>query len=125
GVHTVGDVRDAALHGKITDVVVVAVVAIAGWAVGEVIDIHGGSAVYFSDVQRWLALSLLMGSAWRLLARRRQSAEFYRRVFVGLSGLRLSQVFLVLIGLAIGITMILNLARAPATALRANIELRR
>ena len=124
-VHTVRDVREAALQGRITDVVAVAVVAIAGWAAGEVIDIHGGSAVYFSDVQRWLALSLLTASSWRWLARRRQSVDFYRRVYIGLGGLRISHVFLGLIGLAIGITMILNIVRAPATALRANIDLRR
>jgi len=68
---------------------------------------------------------VLMASAWRWLARRRQSAEFYRRVYIGLGGLRLSHVFLGLIGLAIGITMILNIVRAPATAFRANIDLRR
>ena len=124
-VHTVGDVRQAALRGRITDVVAVAVVAIAGWAAGEVIAIHGGSAVYFSDVQRWLALSLLMASAWRWLARRRESAEFYRRTFIGIGGVRISHVWLAIIGLAIGITMILNITRAPATAFRANIDLRR
>ncbi len=124
-VHTVGDVREAALDGRITDVVVVAVVAFAGWAAGEVINIHGGSAVYFSDVQRWLALSLLTASAWRWLARRRQSPEFYRRVYIGLGGVRIAHVWLGLIAIAISITMILNVVRAPATALKANIDLRR
>ncbi len=124
-VHTVGDVRQAALQGRITDVVVVAVVAIAGWAAGELIDIHGGSAVYFSDVQRWLALSLLMASAWRWLVRRRAAEEVPGRAIRTLGGLRLSRVWAAALAIPISITMILNIVHAPATALRANLGLRR
>ena len=124
-VHTVGDVRRAAVQGRISDVVAVAIVAIAGWAAGEVIDIHGGSAVYFSDVQRWLALSLLMASAWRWLARRRAVEDLPRRGRMTLGGVRVSKLWVAALAIPVSITMILNFARAPATALRANIALRR
>jgi hypothetical protein len=121
-VKTVGDVRQAALQGRITDVVVVAIVAIAGWAAGELIDIHGGSAVYFSDVQRWLSLALLVGALPRWLAQRSEVGS-QRSFSVG--GIRVSRMWLVAIAIPISITIILNTIRMPATALRANIALRR
>jgi hypothetical protein len=124
-VHTVGEVRQAALQGRIIDVVVVAIVAIAGWAPGEVIDVHGGSAVYFSDIQRWLALSLLMAAAWRWLARHRAAEDIRRRGAMTLGGVRLSRLWVTALAIPIGITMILNVVRAPETALRANVALRR
>jgi len=124
-VHTVGDVRRAALQGRITDVVVVAVVALAGWAAGEVIDIHGGSAVYFSDVQRWLSLSLLMAVAWRWLVRRPAAEDIGGRGTMTLEGVRVSRLWITALAIPIGITMILNIVRAPETAVRANIALRR
>lgn len=65
-------IRHAALERRITDVIVVAIIAIAGWLPGEVIHIHGGSAFYFSDVQRWVALPFLMASAWRWVAEWRE-----------------------------------------------------
>ena len=48
---------------EVLDAELVAVVAICGFLPGELITIHGGSAVYFSDVQRWVAapLALLIG----------------------------------------------------------------
>lgn len=121
----IGAIRHAALEGRITDVLVVAIIAIAGWLPGEVIDIHGGSAIYFSDVQRWVALPLLMASAWRWVAqwseRRRETispGSFLR-------GMRLSDLWLAAVVIPISLTMILNGIRAPGTALRANIALRR
>jgi hypothetical protein len=125
GLYTVGGLRLAALGGKITDVVVVAVVALAGWSVGEVLDIHGGSAVYFSDVQRWLALSLIMASAWRWLSSGRAVSSNVEGARIRWGGLRLSRVLVILLLIPLSITVLLNAMRAPETALRANIALRR
>lgn len=121
----VGAIRRAALEGRITDVVVMATVAIAGFIPGELVHIHGGSAIYFSDVQRWLAIALLMAAAPRWVARlraNRGTASEGRRSFVSI---RLSHVWLAALIIPISITLILNVIRAPATALRANIALRR
>jgi hypothetical protein len=122
---SVGAIRGAALEGRITDVVLVAIVAIAGWLPGELIDIHGGSAVYFSDVQRWLAMSLLMASAWRLLAHWRQRRESVAPGGELVGSVRLSQLWIAALAIPISITIILNAVRAPGTAFRANIALRR
>ena len=124
-VHTIGDVRQVALQGRISDVVIVAIVAIGGWIPGELIDIHGGSAVYFSDVQRWFALSLLMASAWRWFTRSRAAEDIPGQSVLTLGGVRLSRLWVAALAIPIGITMTLNIVRAPMTALRANLTLRR
>jgi hypothetical protein len=121
----VGAIRRATADGRIPDVVVVAIVAIAGFLPGELIDVHGGSAVYFSDVQRWLALPLLMASAWRWLAQRRESQVAAISSGWSIGRLRISHLWLAAIAVPISLTMLLNWGRAPVTALRANITLRR
>ncbi len=125
GLESIGAIRGAALEGRITDVVVVAIVAIAGWLPGEVIDVHGGSAVYFSDVQRWLALSLLTASGWRWLTLRRKRKEDAAPEGGVIGSVRLSQLWVAALAVPIAVTIMLNAVRAPATALRANITLRR
>src|SRR6185503_19421922 len=51
--------KTAARSGRIIDVEVLLVIAVLGFLPGEIISIHGGSAVYFSDVQRWLVLAFI------------------------------------------------------------------
>jgi len=64
---TVGDVIALARERRILDLEVVAVIAIAGILPGLILHIDGGSAFYFSDVQRWVALGLLVASAGTLI----------------------------------------------------------
>jgi len=119
------ELGDRTNHDLLEHVVVVGVVAIAGWIPGEVIDIHGGSAVYFSDVQRWLALSLLMASGWRWFAQWRTQRENAAPVGGFVGSVRLSQVWMLALAIPVGFTLLLNALRTPATALSANISLRR
>jgi hypothetical protein len=121
----VGAIRRAALEGRVTDVVVMATVAIAGFIPGELIQIHGGSAIYFSDVQRWLAIALLMSAAPRWIARLRAEGEGGGTDWRALGAIRLSHLWIGALAILFSITMLLNLIRAPATALRANLALRR
>ena len=60
GIGTLADLREAAAEKRILDVEVVALVAVLGLGPGLVTHIDGGSAFYFSDVQRWLAVGLLL-----------------------------------------------------------------
>lgn len=121
----VGAIRQAALEGRLTDVVVMAIVAVAGFLPGELVDIHGGSAIYFSDVQRWVAIALLMASAPRWLSQRRADRDAPSGITLSLRSVRLSHMWLAALIVPISLTVILNVIRAPATALRANIALRR
>src|ERR1019366_1040415 len=73
-VPTLSDLSQAVRQERLLDAEIVAVVAICGFLPGELITIHGGSAVYFSDVQRWLAAPLVMAIAARIFSRRVQSA---------------------------------------------------
>ena len=125
GLTNVGAIRRAALEGRITDVVVMATVAIAGVIPGELVHIHGGSAIYFSDVQRWLAIALLMAAAPRWVAKLRANREASSEGRRPFGSIRLSRVWLTALIIPVSITLILNVIRAPATALRANIALRR
>ncbi|HYN80912.1 MAG TPA: hypothetical protein VES88_05370 [Gemmatimonadaceae bacterium] len=120
----VGAIRQAVLEGRLTDVVVMATVAVAGFLPGELVDIHGGSAIYFSDVQRWLAIALLMASAPRWLAQVRANREAASGERRSLGSIRLSHLWIAALILPISITLILNVIRAPMTALRANVALR-
>jgi hypothetical protein len=121
----VGAISRAALEGRITDVVVMATVAVAGFVPGELVHIHGGSAIYFSDVQRWLAIALLMARApvWMAQLRANREARSGERRSFG--NIRLSHVWIAVLIIPLSITLILNLIRAPATAVRANVALRR
>ena len=73
---TAGDLIQLARARRILDVEIVAVVAVAGILPGFIFHIDGGSAFYFSDIQRWLAVAFLLaaGSAlfewtgWRRLS---------------------------------------------------------
>jgi len=107
---TVGAIRGAALEGRITDVVVVAiviVVSVVGWLTVEVSGIGGAFAATVSDLARWLTLSLLMGSAWRWLVQRRQQREDSAH-----GSVRISQLWLAGFAVPIGVTILLNVLRA-------------
>lgn len=69
GARTVGDVTSLVQNARILDVELVVIVAAAGVAPGLVLHIDGGSAFYFSDVQRWLAVGLLLAGAGSLVPR--------------------------------------------------------
>ena len=60
GIGTLADLKEAASERRIFDVEAVALVAVLGLGPGLVTHIDGGSAFYFSDVQRWLAVGLIL-----------------------------------------------------------------
>ena len=106
---------------RLLDAEALAVVAILGFMPGELIAIHGGSAVYFSDVQRWLALSFIVA---RLAQWKWTLAPKAERI-PGLRGVRLSTVLLVFVAMPFVATLFVNLAQWPARVLRTNIVTRR
>jgi len=69
GARTLGDVALLMQSAKILDVELVALIAVAGVAPGLVLHIDGGSAFYFSDVQRWLSVGLILAGAGSLVPR--------------------------------------------------------
>ena len=66
-VRTIADLRVALRENRVLDAEIVALVAIAGVAPGLVMHIDGGSAFYFSDIQRWVSVGLLIGGAGTLV----------------------------------------------------------
>ena len=117
---TLSDLLSAARSGKLLDAEIVAVVAICGFLPGELIGIHGGSAVYFSDVNRWLAAPLVMAVAGRIVAQRWQFASGK-----GLRYVRLATVVAALVAIPVALTIALNVGRAVRGAMLMNLGLRR
>ena len=69
GARTLGDAAALARNGRILDVELVILIALVGVAPGLILHIDGGSAFYFSDVQRWLSVGLLLAGVGTLLPR--------------------------------------------------------
>ena len=110
---TVGDLLRAVRERRIIDVEVVAVVALAGILPGFILHIDGGSAFYFSDIQRWLSLGLLLSGA---------SALFARTASRSLTGLQKAAI--AFIALPFVISTARNSVHWTERMLRANAELR-
>jgi hypothetical protein len=116
---TLSDLWTAIKAGRLLDAEIVAIVAICGFLPGELITIHGGSAIYFSDVQRWIAAPLVIASASRILRQHRERLSWH---WIGAMPLR--RVALWLIAIPIAITVVLNVSRAVRGAVIQNAVLR-
>ena len=113
---------------RLLDVEVLLVIAIGGFLPGEIVSIHGGSAVYFSDIQRWVAFSFIiarLGIWMREWKSRREAASVEHRQAHGWRSLRLSTAFAIFVAAPFAVTMIVNLVQWPLRDIRANLGLRR
>ena len=107
----------AVRSGRLIDAETLALVAIVGFLPGEIVSIYGGSSIYFSDVQRWLAVSLIMARIGIWVARYKPRERS--------PSLRLSSVLLVFVLAPFVLSLFINLAQVPGRVLRANLETRR
>ncbi|MEO8576702.1 MAG: hypothetical protein ABI556_08385 [Gemmatimonadales bacterium] len=111
----------------ILDVELVFLVALVGFLPGELVSIHGGSAVYFSDVQRWFALAFIISRVgtwarkWRAI---RHSQALRAQPSGGWRDVRLSTILRVFVAAPFVITLLLNSINWPKRVVRANIALR-
>jgi hypothetical protein len=127
---TLADLKRAIPSGRLLDAEIVFLVALLGFLPGEILDIHGGSAMFFSDVQRWLALGLILGRVnfWLSERKARQQAlddGIGTGKPSGLAGLRVSTVLAAVIVAPFGVTLVLNTIRPPFEMARSNVTLRR
>ena len=104
-------------EGRLIDAEALAVVAVVGFLPGEIVSIYGGSAIYFSDVQRWLAVSLIMGRIGVWVARRKPREQY--------ASVRLSTVLLIIVLAPFVVSLFVNLVQVPGRVVRANIATRR
>jgi len=105
---------------RLLDAELVAAVALAGFIPGEILEIHGGSAIYLSDPQRWIALPLVMAMAARWLDRPAAASVPGGNA----RGIRLSRVAIAIIAVPLLGTALRNSTRAPQDTLRQNVMLR-
>jgi hypothetical protein len=107
---TVRDVAQLIRARKIIDVEIVSVVAIAGLLPGFILHIDGGSAFYFSDVQRWLSVGLILASAGILIPKARVNG--------------LAKAALIFVAIPFIVSMARNSIHWTTRMLKANAELR-
>jgi len=124
---TVGDLGTMFRGRRILDVEAVILVAIAGIFPGLALSIDGGSAFYFSDVQRWLSVGLMMAAAgrlfmWRGVAQPQRPAVLSRAD--GQHGYRLIHIAAVLLAIPLLLSMGLNAVHWPRRMLQANATTR-
>jgi hypothetical protein len=129
GVGTLADLREAASEKRILDVEVVAVIALLGIGPGLVMHIDGGSAFYFSDVQRWLALGFILSRAPELFAvfsrePRPALASPPRKLVSKLDAISLRAVVIAFLLLPVLGSLISNSLVWPIRMARANAETR-
>jgi hypothetical protein len=129
GIGTLADLKEAAGERRLLDVEAVALVALVGIVPGLILHIDGGSAFYFSDVQRWLALGLTLSRLPTLLTiilgeRAPKSAARARGFLSRLDDVTLKQVVIVFLLIPVVGSMLANGVAWPITMLRANAETR-
>jgi hypothetical protein len=107
---TIGDVAELVRARRILDLEIVAVVAVLGILPGFILHIDGGSAFYFSDVQRWLSVGLLLASVNTLIPKPR------------LTGL--AKMALAFVAMPFVVSMARNSVHWTTRMLKANVELR-
>lgn len=122
---SIGAVRHAAMEGKITDVILVAIVAVVGWVIGALLDSRNGPSIYFGDVQRWLSAAFMVAAGSRWIPRGRGRRESPPASGRAVGRVRLSKLWFTLLVVPSSITIILNAARPILSAARSNVALRR
>jgi hypothetical protein len=120
GIGDFAALRTAVRARRTIDVEILLVIAILGFLPGEIVSIHGGSAVYFSDVQRWLALAFIIARLPLWTATVRQPVQAGK----GFASVRLSTIAGVFVAIPFVITLVMNLTQWPARALRTNLNTR-
>ncbi len=119
------ELKSAFERQRIVDVEVVFLVALLGFLPGEVVSIHGGSAIYFSDVQRWVALAFILARIGTWIRKWKAIREARAlRLPAGWRGIQLSTVAAVFVALPFATTVLLNSISLPAKVVRASEALR-
>ena len=117
GIREFKDLGPALKAGRLIDVEALVIVALVGFLPGEILSIYGGSSIYFSDVQRWLAVSLIMGRTGLWTAQRKPRPQH--------AGVRLSTVLLVVVLAPFVTSFMVNMVQVPLRVVRANLAVRR
>lgn len=129
GIGTLADLREAASERRIIDVEVLALVALLGMGPGLILHIDGGSAFYFSDVQRWLALGFILSRIPELFRvmlgdSRPPGAKRPRKFAARLDESSVRSVVIAFLLLPVIGSMISNAVFWPIEMVRANAETR-
>lgn len=125
-IRTTAELGAAVRTGRMLDVELVLLIAILGFLPGALVTIHGGSAFYFSDVQRWVAIAFMISrlGVWARKWRGIREGRRQKSPVGGWRGVRLSTVSAVFIAAPFLATLALNSMQWPVRVARANVALR-
>ncbi len=125
-IRTTRELSAAVRGGRMLDVELVLLIAILGFLPGELVTIHGGSAVYFSDVQRWVALAFIISRVgiWARKWRAIREVRGQKSPVGGWRGVRLSTVLAVFVAAPFLLTLARNSMQWPVRVARSNVALR-
>jgi len=130
GIGTLADLKEAASEQRILDVEAVAFIALLGLGPGLVTHIDGGSAFYFSDVQRWLAVGLILSRVPTFMSvifgqAAPSDARPRKRLGSRLDAVRVRTIVLAVLLVPVIASMVSNSLVWPLKMAQANAETRR
>lgn len=121
-IRTVWDLKEAWRHKTMLDSEILALLCVFGIAPGLILAIPGGSAGYFSDVQRWVALSFLLAYEYNWIQTKkplqniRQSRNLWR--------IELKHIALAGFGIVLLVSLITDAIPSVQNTIKKNIALR-
>ncbi len=121
-IHDLGELGTAVKERRIIDVELIVTLALIGVVPGLIIHIDGGSAFYFSDVQRWLAGAMLL--SWIAFAGTRLWPARSPDAHPGIGGWPTRRLLTALLFIAAVGSIISNAVRWPLIMLRQNVAIR-
>jgi len=123
-VGTFSDLRDVVRAGKVLDVEIVTLIALAGIGPGLFTHIDGGSAFYFSDIQRWLSVGMLIAGAGTLLRFPSRPATGDQPRPFAIGRIRMSTIFIALVAAPLAVSMGANFVHWTKRMMAANAATR-
>ncbi|MEP6508195.1 MAG: hypothetical protein ABJC63_08210, partial [Gemmatimonadales bacterium] len=121
-IHDLGELGTALKERRIVDVELIVALALVGVVPGLIIHIDGGSAFYFSDVQRWLAGAMLL--SWIAFAGTRLWPTRSPDARPGIGGWPTRRLLIALLFVAAACSIVLNALHWPLIMLRQNVAIR-
>jgi hypothetical protein len=124
GIRTLGDFRDRFRGNETVDMEIVLLLCLAGAAPGLVLAIAGGSALFFSQVQQWIAVSLVLANLAPLSSKLFPQADLRSTAGRSLWHVRVKSLFACVIAITVGAAVLHAVGYSCAYSVYRNVSIR-